>query len=258
MTSTTTNLGLTTYNNTTDQSGSFITWVRVMSGSAGSNMVKIDNFSGSVSGSIAALDGPISGSISVLTSQMTGLSGSITEIDANITALGLRLIKLSEFTGAGTADFTSISQSYTHLMIIGTAAINYAASNVDVGCDFNGDANGANYNSVQWQKDATWELLSEYPNYGAAWLANVPGSMYSGYGAPIFAIIPNYSSSGGFYKNAMGVNVFQSPGGARSMIQGGYWLSTEAITRVRIFGIYGSAARRSFLAGTVISLYGIG
>ena len=46
MTTNTPNLSLVTYNDTTDTSGSFTTWIQDISGSSDSNMTKIDLFAG--------------------------------------------------------------------------------------------------------------------------------------------------------------------------------------------------------------------
>lgn len=263
MTATTSNLGLTTYNNTTDQSGSFLSWTRAMSGSANSNMTRIDDFAGWVSGSISAVSGSASGSVAVLSGSMTNISGSITSLNSAISVLSLRLAKIDEFSGAGLADFNNISGSYTHLLLMGIAAGNYAASELGLGIDFNGDANSANYSVAQWCREVAPVALEYLQNYlyGQIMVANIPGTSLPGYGGGFFAIIPNYSASGGLYKTAMGFSAFASTGGTMwAAMTGGVWKSTSAITRVRAFAtaIANAPTRNPFVAGTLISLYGIG
>lgn len=263
MTSTTTNLNLITYNNTTDQSGSFITWTQNMSGSVNSNMTKIDNWSGSASGSMTNLNTFVSGSLASISGSMNSISGSLATIMTNITALGLRFAKLDEFSGAGQADFNNISGSYTHLLLMGVACGNYGNSNVDVGIDFNTDANSSNYVAFQWGRNhagTDFEYLQEYL-IGGIVVANVPGTLSSSnYGGAFFALIPNYSVDGsGFYKTGMGIsarhNISDYYGGA---LQGGSWKSTSRITRIRVFAGVGTSTRYSFVTGTKISLYGLG
>lgn len=261
MTSTTTYLGLVTYNSTTDQSGSFQTWQQDMSGSLNSNMTKIDNYSGSASGSITAYNTSVSGSLTTISGSMNNISGSLTTIMSQITTLGLRFAKLAEFSGAGTADFNNISGSYTHLLIVGTACVNYGGTNADVIVDFNTDANSANYVAFQWGRSAgpDFEYLQEYL-VGGIEVGNVPGTQSSSsYGGPFLALIPNYSLAGtGFYKTAMGISARHGISAYGGAIQGGSWKSTDAITRIRITGNVGTSTRYSFVTGTKISLYGIG
>lgn len=253
-------LNLTLFNSTTDQSGSFIDWQLAVSGSSNSNMVKIDNYSGSASGSITALNTSITGSLNSISGSMNIITGSLTTMFSQITSLGLRLAKLGEFSGAGQADFNNISGSYTHLLIIGVAAGNYNDFNVDVGVDFNTDANSSNYSSLQWLRQmnpTNFEFMSEIVN-GAITIANVPGiASPTGYGGPFIALIPNYSSSTGFYKTGMGFSAMHH-GGYEGSLQGGAWKSTNAITRVRIFATIGTSTRYDFISGTKITMYGLG
>jgi hypothetical protein len=259
MTTSSTNLNLTLYNNSTDQSGSFITWAQNMSGSSASNMTKIDSFAGSVSGSITTLTSNISGSMSRISASMITITGSQANISGSIAALNLRLMKLYEFSGAGLLDFNNIPQTYTHLLILGVAAANYV-SDMDVGVDFNGDANNSNYIEVQWQRSLTpsnFEYIAASLDAQVV-IGNIPGAA-AGYGAPIMAIIPNYSaSSGGLYKTGMGMSAFGLTTGYMVIgNQGGVWKITDPITRIRMFASAKSSVRYPFIAGTKISIYGL-
>ena len=260
MTSLTSNISLTTYNNTTDQSGSFVSWVHDMSGSSNSNMTKIDDFAGVISGSVTGIGTSVSGSATTINNVMSDISGSLITLTASLATLNLRLQKIDEFEGEGQADFNSIPQTFSHLVIMGVAAANLAYTNNDMGCDFNGDANTANYASLQWQRhmSPTFEALSEYLR-GEILLGNIPGNTYTEYGAPVFVIIPNYSASSGFYKTGMGLTTYHRAGANyASTMQGGVWKRTTAITRVRLFALYSASTRYDFLAGTKLSLYGFG
>jgi len=273
MTSLSTNLGLILYNNTTDQSGSFLTWTQNMSGSDTSNMKTIDRWAGQVSASFIALSGSVSASMTNLNNQATSISGSITTLNSNITTILGRLEKLDEFTGAGQADFTGIGQTHKHLLIIGTTCAGDSRSEglVRLGIDFNGDANSANYASTYWYSvptTPTFEVISTATNIGSiqvGYVNNYAGGITYGYGTTVFAIIPNYSGSSttGFYKNASGFTATYLPAGygggqSTTSLQGGVWKSRNAITRLRIFTLGSDSDRRNLGAGTVLSLYGFG
>lgn len=263
MTTPSTNLGLTLYNNTTDQSGSFITWTRDMSGSSNSNMTKIDAYAGFVSASVTNLSSSMSGSVTVINNTISSISGSITSILADIVTLNTRFQKISEFSGAGQANFTSISGSFTHLLLVGvtTANLGVLSGTGSVSIDFNGDATQANYNAITWQKNTTSGVTTEYfteYNYGSIQVGTtISYTTYPSYGVPFFALIPNYSASGGLYKTALGFSAAHY-GARENRLQGGFWLDTDAINRVRVFATYGGSTRRNFGAGTLITLYGLG
>ena len=260
MTTESTNLDLILYNNTTDQSGSFVTWTHDMSGSSVSNMTKIDDFAGVISGSVTGIGTSVSGSVTTINNTMTDISGSLITLTASLATLNLRLQKIDEFSGAGQADFDDIPQTFTHLILMGVGAIDITGSNGDYGCDFNGDANTANYASVQWQKYLTpaFESFTEYLR-GEILLGNLPGNTYNAtYGGSMFAIIPNYSASSGFYKSGMGLTTYSVSGTGASTTQGGVWKRTTAIERVRVFGVSSGAIRYDFKTGTKFTLYGFG
>jgi hypothetical protein len=259
MTTSSSFIGLALYNNTTDQSGSFLTWTQNVSGSSNSNMTKIDSFAGSTSASIVTLRSNITGSMSNISGSINYISGSLNNISGSINALNLRLFKLYEFVGAGLPDFNNIPQTYTHLLIMGVVAVNYASYWTDVGCDFNGDANNSNYTGIEWNRSITpdFEYISPYLT-AQVLIGSAPGSSASGFGSPIMAIIPNYSVNGGFYKTGMSVSAYSAGGNIASAgLQGGVWKSNNPITRIRLFGSIQSSVRYSFLTGTKISIYGL-
>jgi len=260
MTTSSSFINLTLYNSgSSDQSGSFLTWTQNMSGSSNSNMTKIDSFAGSTSASVVTLRSNITGSMANISGSMTYISGSLNNISGSINALNLRLYKLYEFTGAGLLDFNNIPQTYTHLLILGVAAANNPVYYMDIGCDFNGDANSTNYTAIQWQRiySPDFEYISPYLT-AQILLGNIPGSSGSGFGGPIMAIIPNYSVNGGFYKSGMGMGSFAiSTTRILASNQGGTWLSNNPITRIRMFGSLDTSVRYSFLTGTKISIYGM-
>lgn len=263
MTSTTTNLGLITYNNSGDQSGSFLTWTQDMSGSSNSNMTKIDSFAGGLSASVVNLSGSVSGSITNISGSLASVSGSLVTLTTSVTELGLRFVKIGEFSGAGQADFTSISGSYTHLLIIGVASVNVSGIAMSLGMDFNGDSTTANYDTNAWYQRTDAGNAIEYAatNLNGCIRLGEAGGNGAGTttGATFMALIPNYSGSAGFYKNSLSVSNWISSGSyCASSLGGGVWKSVAPITQIRIFGIKDSSARQNFNAGTKISLYGLG
>ncbi len=92
MTSFSTNLNLILYDMITDGSSLFYTYVENISGSdTTSNMVKIDVFSGSVSGSLSW----ISGSLRAISASVVGLSGSFVGIASQITSASANNVLVS-------------------------------------------------------------------------------------------------------------------------------------------------------------------
>jgi len=258
MTTTSSFLNLTLYNGTTDQSGSFISWTNDMTGSSNSNMIKIDNFSQEISACAISLNSNISGSVSLINNNIFILSGSVTALSGSLNSTSYQFQKLDEFSGAGQADFNNISQDYTHLLIVGITGTKWVRTVSNVVIDFNGDANQGNYSSVQWAKkyDAL-EYITERLTGGIVIGISNSQFLSSAYGAPLFAIIPNYSSSNGFFKTAMGNVVEVMEDSYIPSLMGGVWKSVAPITRIRI-GVSYTGIRYDFLFGTKISLYGFG
>jgi hypothetical protein len=262
MTTTSSFLNLTLYNGTTDQSGSFINWTNDMTGSSNSNMIKIDNFSQEISACAISLNSNVSGSVTLIKNNISILSGSITALSGSINNVNHQFQKLDEYTytsGSLTTniiDFNNIPQDYTNLLIVGITGTGKRLTVSNVVIDFNGDANQANYSSVQWAKNNASEYIAERLPGGI--VVGISNAFYpsSAYGAPLFAIIPNYSSSGGFYKTAIGhIATMENP--YVTSLMGGIWKRNVPITRIRI-GVSFSGTRYAFLIGSKVSLYGFG
>jgi len=254
MTTTSSFLNLILYNSTTDQSGSFISWTNDVAGSSNSNMTKIDSFSQEISGCVVSLNSNISGSITSINSNISILSGSVTALSGSLTTANYKFQKLDEFSGAGRADFRNIPQNHSHLLIMGITGTAYVGIS-NVVADFNGDANQGNYNTVQWAKSNSLEYISERSPGGIV-IGNANTYISPLYGTGLYAIIPNYSGSSGFFKTAMGyLATIENPYGVG--LVGGVWRSVSPITRIRISVSY-SGTRYNFVAGTKISLYGFG
>ena len=262
MTTTSSFLNLTLYNGTTDQSGSFISWVNDMTGSSNSNITKIDSFSQEISACTISLNSNVSGSVNLIRNNISILSGSITALSGSLINTNRQFQKLDEYTytsGSLTTniiDFNNIPQNYTNLLIMGTTGVGIRLTASNIVIDFNGDANQANYSSVQWAKNNASEYIAERLPGGI--VVGISNAFYpsSAYGAPLFAIIPNYSSSGGFYKTAIGhIATMENP--YVTSLMGGIWKRNVPITRIRI-GVSFSGTRYAFLIGSKVSLYGFG
>jgi len=255
MTTTSSFLNLILYNSTTNQSGSFLNWSNDVSGSSNSNMTKIDSFSQEISGCVINLNSNISGSISSINSGISTLSGSVSTLTTNLNISNYKMQKLKEFTGAGQADFTNISQNHNHLLIMGVTGTTFSGIS-NVVADFNGDANQGNYSSIQFSKSSSESEYITPRRPGGIVIGN--SNTYSSplYGTSLFAIIPNYSSTGGFFKTATSFyGTIEDPYSVG--IQGGVWKTTSPITRIRVSVSY-SGTRYNFVTGTKISLYGFG
>lgn len=188
-------------------------------------------------------------------------SGSIAMASSALNVIENKFKLLGTFTGASQADFTGISQAFTHIIILGTAAVDTLASFASVGIDFNGDSGSTNYKTMRWGNSG-----SEYPytenitgssTYGQITLGRVNTSITDGYGSMFMGIIPDYSGSGSLYRSAMGFSIFSDLNWANVAMQGGTWISTSAINRIRVFGSADSSTRLNFFDGTKIFIYGL-
>jgi hypothetical protein len=288
MTNTTSNLGLTTFNPGIDPDESFEKFRTDLDGTDNpfNNMTRVDNFAGTVALLFASTLAATSASLLPINSFVNSATGSIVSAKSASAAISASFLKIAEFSGSGQADFTSLNQNFKHIIIFGQAcvAVPWPATATpqfyNVGCDFNGDTTSGSY------RDATW-INSGSAAYGSTgWttgsgissmtthagsqiiLANITGSSLWDFGSPFFAIIPNYSGSlisgSGLYKTAMGISTFLRANfyptsiiNGSAGIQGGLFMSTSPITRIRIFGSDNSGSRMNFSQNTTISLYGL-
>ena len=259
----TTNLNLETHNRGVDLNRSFESYRLGLNGpDEDSNMMIIDEWAGSIPILLMALNTVTSGSITTWNSYINAATGSATTIKTGSATVDTRFVKIDEFSGSGQADFNNISQDYSHVMILGTAAVNRGVNLADVGCDFNADSGSSNYSTLEWTKSGSAagyggsSLNFDLSYTSQILLGSVPGSPISGYGGTFFAVIPNYSGSSGFYKTGIGASFNHFSDWMSVMKSGGYWTSTSPITRIRIFGSDNTVTRYDFLTGTKISLYG--
>jgi len=260
-----TNLNLNLYHHKVDKEQSFEMYRANLDGIVNSNMMIIDSFAGSAISDISEMDNSSTSYFSEMDTLLTLYAAQVISGSTNVVSSSNRIVKLAEHTGSGQVDFTGISQDYTHLLIIGTAAGSVTSASSMLACDFNSISGSDNYKGVRYIQTGSGASTTEYmaSEYivGGIPIGSINNylSGSTGYSTLIFAIIPNYSGSSGLYKTAMGFNsifFFLSPIASVSL-NGGAYLSASAITRIRMYVTIGNTTRRELLENAVISLYGV-
>jgi hypothetical protein len=159
----------------------------------------------------------------------------------------------SEVLQKDTATLTvQIPSGYKHLMIMGSGRTTEAAYSTNVFVKFNGDA-GANYRYVYHGAQASTSLGAQFTAQNSAQLGMFCGASATA-DAPgvFFAVVPHYA--GGFFKvvlSSAGLHSYS----ATDMVKldlATFWQNTSIIQDATLFPVTGS-----FLAGSVLSLYGI-
>jgi len=258
-------LSLNLYDQGVDKEQSFEKYRANLSGTVNSNMMVIDSFSGSTVSDLGIIDASMGYYFPEMDTLLTLYAGQVISGSASVVSASNRIVKLAEHTGSGQIDFNGISQNYTHLLIMGTTAGSVTSTSAILGIDFNTISSTGSYKGVRYIQTGSGTSTTEYMA-GEYLISGIPiGSINNyeahsgGYTSPVFAIIPYYSGSTGFYKTASGfgsVFFFLAPGAAVSL-QGGTYLNTSPITRIRMFCTIGDTARANLLENTIISLYGV-
>ena len=274
----TTNLNLFTYNVKANGDIGFDDLRAFINGSgSSSNMIKIDNWGFQQSIILSSILSSFSGSQTLISGSLNFMDTILANSGSQISELDNRFAILGTFSGSGQADFSSISQDYENLIILGVASSDYPSYFSNIGIDFNGDTTGSGYSVTQYDNSGSGtggktfynvETISSSSGLNHIILGKITGNVYSQYGGTVLGIIPNYSGNSGFYKTSMGINLTISgsmvdtygEGIIRSEwasvnLSGGLWKNNVPIDRVRVFGSSGSS-KYNFLDGTVITLYG--
>jgi hypothetical protein len=262
----TTNLNLTTFNVGVTSDESFEDFRLDLDNVTDSNMTKIDAWSATIPVLLSTILNNTTASLVAPYNLITSSTASAITSACVVHSVETFFNKIGEFSGSGQADFNSLTQAYNHILILGQA-LGYTSGGsdtfYDVGIDFNGDSGSSNYLSVQWENSTIYsETIASYQNSQIT-ISIIPASSTITYNAPgsIMAIIPYYSGSGGLYKCAMAfsANVL-IPGSGSQVVatQGGVWINTSPITRIRIFPKTHRSLtpKRDFIGATKISLYG--
>jgi hypothetical protein len=157
--------------------------------------------------------------------------------------------------GATSAEFTSIPATYSHLQVrlLGRDTRNASGDNFSI--QFNSDTNAANYVSYHW-------ILGDGSTVSAGVVAGgVQGQIVIGevstaqtsaniFSAGVFDIL-DYANTNK-YKTVRNLNGLDKNGSGALTFSSGLWMSTNAITNIKIFGNNGNWAQYSHFA-----LYGI-
>lgn len=143
---------------------------------------------------------------------------------------------------SATVTFSSISGSYTDLIIVASGTI---SSGSYFSLRFNGDT-GTNYSNTEMEQFSTSSVGSAR-NTNANFLPN--GSFQTGQSNTI-THIQNYSNTT-TYKMAITLSGYVTSG---IKMSAGTWRNTAAITSIEIANGYGASA---YSIGTTFTLYGI-
>jgi hypothetical protein len=161
--------------------------------------------------------------------------------------------------GSDTASvtFSSIPQTYTDLVVVGSVRTDRASQYVDiVGVKFNG--NTSNYSDRNLYGDVTTAKSTSNASgaYGFGWLlyANGPSSTADTFGSS-FAYIPNYAGSTNKSYSSEYATESNSSTQNHAFIGAlaGLWANTSAITSMDLIPGFGT----NFKSGSSFFLYGI-
>lgn len=169
----------------------------------------------------------------------------------------LYLIETKTLASAnGTISFTSIPQTYDHLIVKGTLRGDNASTGATVAIRVNNDS-GSNYS---YRTVLQYNTTNVYTPYSSAsdsfmYIGTVTGaSAGSNMWGPFEAIIGDYRGS--LFKPVISVsgNMLTTNGADKqTMNAGNLWKSTSAINRVDVI----HASSGQWIAGSTISLYGL-
>jgi len=158
---------------------------------------------------------------------------------------------------AASIDFTSIPQTFAHLLLVVQARGDAVATNVDLFARCNGDAAG-NYDYEQAFASASAMAVAEsLATAGGLYLGGIAAASASaaGHNGCSFAVIPNYAKTT-LEKLATIINSYKygtTTGTVRAQLLAAFWRSTVAINQLTVRPSSGNLA-----AGTRATLIGMG
>jgi hypothetical protein len=191
-----------------------------------------------------------------------GSDGQVLVADASQTpgvkwATGPAEVLISENAiGSATASvtFSSIAQTYRDLRIVVRGRGDVAANDTDVRLRFNGDT-GANYDYVNVVVNGGGSFNGESYAQSGGYMGTLAGaSLTAGFSDASEARIYDYRGTT-FHKpwlSESGIKRGTTAGNMFRVATSGWWRSTAAITSVTVLPLSGN-----FIAGTVVSLYGV-
>lgn len=156
-------------------------------------------------------------------------------------------------TAASNVTFTSISNTYTDLVLVINVLANVGnPTDYGIGLQVNGDT-GTNYSDIWFYGNGTSAVPNSRTN--STMINDIQGAGYFSTTSPNVAVINlmNYSNTT-TYKTILsrGNNPSGGGGTATTEVTTGLWRSTAAITSVKVFAQAGN-----FGSGTIATLYGI-
>lgn len=153
-------------------------------------------------------------------------------------------------TDTSTIAFTSISGSYTDLVMVISTQLS-AASNAYIKLQFNGNT-AANYSVVRLYGNGSSAITDSFTNTSDIDTGFMPGADGTGKGL-IIANIMNYSNTTTFKTCLIKWNSVAAASTKQYTVSEiGQWRSTSAINRIDL-----TANSGNFNSGTTVTLYGI-
>jgi hypothetical protein len=168
------------------------------------------------------------------------------------------VVQLAQTVTSGSAssvDFTSITGSYTNLIVAFTTRCNVVGSTADLRMKVNNDGTSGDYTSTEYNISDTTSTSSSTVGSSSLghWVDNCPGTTApANYPATGVIRINSYAGTTFYKKFTMNGNYAQATTDGNVLISTtGTWLSTAAITRLTF-----SPSSSTFTDGTTITLYG--
>jgi hypothetical protein len=155
--------------------------------------------------------------------------------------------------GAATVTFSSIPQTFTHLQVraIARGSINTATVTADM--QFNNDT-GSNYGMHYILGNGTAASVGSDIGVNRTYGLQIPGlpAIASVFGTGVIDIL-DYSSTSK-YKTIRTLTGFDNNGSGRVLLRSGLWMSTSAISTIKLFD---SDYSGNFAQYSTFALYGI-
>ncbi len=154
-------------------------------------------------------------------------------------------------SSASSVTFSSISGSYTDLVLVMSVQDNSSGTNFsNVQVQFNNDT-GTNYSWTELYGNGSSALSQRASNYEGCWAGYM--SSVSGVFSPIIFNVMNYSNTTTFKTTLSRANLGAQSPNTTTVTEAvvSTWRSTSAITTLKVNGAI------SFIAGSTFTLYGV-
>ncbi len=153
----------------------------------------------------------------------------------------------ASISGVSTYTFSSISSSYTDLVLIVTPIVSVDGDYVRI--RFNGDT-GTNYSSVGLRGNGSAATSSAFTSQTGIYLGTAQGGTTT---IPFLAKVNIFSYANGTYKTVL-IDYSNDKNGTGSVERhSGLWRSTSAINSITVYSNGGN----NFNSGSTATLYGI-